>query len=100
LAPSLTVVPTPVFAKINSPEGGGARVRSSPGGEYLFTLNNGYIVTVLGETMDVGGVIWVKILVDRNGEKVEGWIIQSLLATATPIVNWEPTETLTPTPLQ
>lgn len=94
--PSLTIVPTPVFAKINSPEGGGARVRSSPGGDYLFTLNNGYIVTVLGETMDIGGVIWVKILVDRNGEKVEGWIIQSLLATATPIVNWEPTETLTP----
>ncbi|MFZ5858264.1 MAG: DUF389 domain-containing protein [Chloroflexota bacterium] len=98
LPPSITVVPTPVFAKINSPEGGGARVRSSPGGDYLFTLNNGYIVTVLGETMDVGGVIWVKILVDRNGEKTEGWIIQSLLATATPIVNWQPTETLTPTP--
>ncbi|RJP50850.1 MAG: SH3 domain-containing protein [Anaerolineaceae bacterium] len=96
-APSITIVPTPVFAKINSPEGGGARVRSSPGGDYLFTLNNGYIVTVLGETVDVGGVIWVKILVDRNGEKTEGWIIQSLLATATPIVNWEPTETPTPT---
>lgn len=98
LSPSLTVAPTPIFAKINSPEGGGARVRSSPGGDYLFTLNNGYIVIVLGETTDLNGVIWVKILVDRNGEKVEGWIIQSLLATATPIVNWEPTATLTPTP--
>jgi hypothetical protein len=98
LTPSITSAPTPVFAKINSPEGGGARVRSSPGGEYLFTLNNGYIVTVLGETMDVGGVIWAKILVDRNGEKVEGWIIQSLLATATPIVNWEPTGTATAAP--
>jgi hypothetical protein len=94
--PSITVVPTPVFAKINSPEGGGARVRTSPGGDYLFTLNNGYIVTVLGETEERMGVTWAKILVDRNGEKVEGWIIQSLLATATPIVNWEPTETATP----
>jgi hypothetical protein len=94
--PSITVVPTPVFAKINSPEGGGARVRTSPGGDYLFTLNNGYIVTVLGETQERMGVTWAKILVDRNGEKVEGWIIQSLLATATPIVNWEPTETATP----
>jgi hypothetical protein len=100
LPPSITSAPTPVFAKINSPEGGGARVRSSPAGDYLFTLNNGYIVTVLGETTDVGGVIWVKILVDRNGEKVEGWIIQSLLATATPIVNWEPTATLTIAPTQ
>lgn len=94
--PSLTIVPTPVFAKINSPEGGGARVRSSPGGDYLFTLNNGYIVTVLGETEERMGVIWAKIAVERNGERVEGWIIQSLLMTATPIVNWEPTATLTP----
>jgi hypothetical protein len=53
-------------------------------------------VTVLGETQERMGVTWAKILVDRNGEKVEGWIIQSLLATATPIVNWEPTETATP----
>ena len=90
---AFTLEPTPVFASIKSPEGGGARVRNAPGGDYLFTLNNGYIVIVVGETMDLNGVIWVKILVDRNGEKSEGWIIQSLLATATPIVNWEPTST-------
>jgi hypothetical protein len=42
------------------------------------------------------GVIWAKIAVERNGERVEGWIIQSLLMTATPVVNWEPTATLTP----
>lgn len=89
--PAFTLEPTPIFASINSPEGGGARVRNAPGGDYLFILNNGYIVIVLGETADLNGVIWVKILVDRNGEKIEGWIIQSLLATATPIVNWEPT---------
>ena len=93
---AFTLEPTPVFASIKSPEGGGARVRATPGGDYLFTLNNGYIVIVLGETMDLNGVIWVKILVDRNGEKSEGWIIQSLLATATPVVNWEPTGTATP----
>ncbi len=94
--PSMTIVPTPIFAQINSPEGGGARVRKTPGGDYLLTLSNGYIVQVLGETEERMGVIWVKIAVERNGERQEGWIIQSLLVTATPVADWEPTETLTP----
>lgn len=96
--PSITVVPTPIFAKIDSPEGGGARVRKTPGGDYLLTLSNGYIVQVLGETEERNGVIWVKIAVERDGERQEGWIIQSLLATATPVPYWVATETLTPTP--
>ena len=96
--PTITIEPTPIFARINSPEGGGAFVRKSPGGEYLLTLSNGVIVEVLGETEERMGVIWAKIAVERNGERLEGWIIQSLLMTATPVVNWEPTVTLTPTP--
>ena len=96
--PSITIIPTPVFAKINSSEGGGALVRRAPGGEYLLTLSNGYIVEVLGDTEERMGVIWVKIAVERNGERQEGWIIQSLLVTATPVPYWVPTETLTPTP--
>jgi hypothetical protein len=97
--PTITIEPTPIFARINSPEGGGAKVRKTPRGEYLLTLNNGFIVEVLGETEeDTWGTIWVKIAVERNGERIEGWIIQSLLMTATPVVNWEPTATLTPTP--
>ncbi len=96
--PTITILPTPIFAKINSPEGGGAIVRNAPGGEYLLTLNNGVIVEVLGETAERNGVIWVKIAVTYNGERTEGWIIQSLLMTATPIVNWQPTETPTATP--
>ena len=94
--PSITIEPTPIFARINSPEGGGAFVRKSPGGEYLLTLSNGFIVEILGETEERMGVIWVKIAVERNGERTEGWIIQSLLVTATPVVNWQPTETPTP----
>lgn len=96
--PSITIEPTPIFARINSPEGGGAFVRKSPGGEYLLTLSNGFIIEVLGETEERMGVIWAKIAVERNGERLEGWIIQSLLMTATPVVNWEPTGTFTPTP--
>jgi len=100
--PSVTVMPTPIFARVDSPEGGGARVRKTPGGDYLLTLSNGYIVEVLGETQEVSGVIWVKIAVERDGERQEGWIIQSLLATATPVPYWiateTPTGTLTPQP--
>jgi len=98
VTPSITIEPTPIFARINSPEGGGAKVRKSPGGEYLLTLSNGFIVEILGETEEHMDTIWVKIAVKRNGERLEGWIIQSLLVTATPIVNWEATATLTPTP--
>lgn len=98
VTPSITIEPTPIFARINSPEGGGAKVRNSPGGEYLLTLSNGFFVEVLGETEERMGVIWAKIAVERNGERLEGWIIQSLLMTATPVVNWEATATLTPTP--
>ncbi len=96
VTPSITIEPTPIFARINSPEGGGAFVRKSPGGEYLLTLSNGFIIEVLGETEERMGVIWAKIAVERNGERLEGWIIQSLLMTATPVVNWEATATLTP----
>jgi hypothetical protein len=94
--PSITVEPTPIFARINSPEGGGAFVRKTPGGDYMLTLSNGIIVEVLGETEERMGVIWVKVAVERNGERLEGWIIQSLLMTATPVVNWQPTETPKP----
>lgn len=96
--PSVTIEPTPIYARINSPEGGGAFVRKSPGGAYLLTLNNGFIVIVLGETAVINETTWVKILVERNGVRQEGWIIQSLLAIATPVVNWQPTETSTLTP--
>lgn len=94
--PTITIEPTPIFARINSPEGGGAKVRKSPGGEYLLTLSNGFIIEVLGETEERMGVIWAKIAVERNGERLEGWIIQFLLMTATPVVNWQPTGTPTP----
>lgn len=92
---TVTVQPTPIFAKVNSPEGGGAFVRKSPGGEYLLTLSNGFIVEVLNGVEVVNGVTWVQIAVERNGVRYEGWIIQSLLAMPTPIPNWEPTATPT-----
>jgi hypothetical protein len=96
--PTVTIEPTPIYAKINAPEGGGAYMRKTPGGEFLATLDNGVVVEVLGETQEVRGVTWVKIAAIKNGIRMEGWIIQSVLLTATPVVNWEPTGTPTPLP--
>jgi hypothetical protein len=90
--------PTPIYAVIRAREGGGAYVRREPGGNVLATLANGEIVQILPETQDHNGVLWIHILATRNDIRVEGWIIQSVLETATPIPNWEPSETPTPTP--
>lgn len=90
--------PTPVYAIISAQEGGGAYIRKEPGGNVLATLDNGAIVQVLPESQDYNGSLWIHVVATRNDIRVEGWIIQSVLETATPVPNWEPSETPTPTP--
>ena len=90
--------PTPVYAVIRSREGGGAFIRKEPGGNVLATLDNGAIVQILPETQDRSGTLWIHVVATRNDIRVEGWIIQTVLETATPVPNWEPSETPTPTP--
>jgi hypothetical protein len=88
--------PTPVYAVIRAREGGGAYVRKEPGGNVLATLDNGAIVQVFPDTRDYNGILWFHIVATRNDVRVEGWIIQSVLETATPVPNWEPSETPNP----
>ena len=90
--------PTPIYAVIRSREGGGAYIRKEPGGNVLATLDNGAIVQILPDTQDYNGVLWIHVVATRNDIRVEGWIIQTVLETATPVPNWEPSETPTPTP--
>jgi hypothetical protein len=90
--------PTPIYAVIRAREGGGAYIRREPGGNVLATLDNGSLVQVLPERQDYNGVLWINVVATRNDIRVEGWIIQSVLETATPVPNWEPSETPTPTP--
>lgn len=85
--------PTPVYATIKSPEGGGARIRKTPGGVVIATLTNGSIVQVLPDTLEYNGATWVRIIITNNEIKVDGWIIQSLLEMPTPVPNWEPSTT-------
>lgn len=90
-APTRTVTPTatPIVAIVNAGEGGGAHLRAEPGflSESLTILPNGAQVQVLNEDpVQEGGGVWILV---RTAEGVEGWILQTLLVTATPAPDWE-----------
>jgi len=95
--PTPSPMPTPIFAKIFTTKGNGVIVRKEPSGPILTSLVNGYLVEVLPEKQDYDRTIWahIRFTTDRDGT-AEGWVIQSLLITATPAPNWQPT--LTPSP--
>jgi hypothetical protein len=100
LAPTLE--PTPSYAVITS--GGGALMRTEPGGGTVITsLINGSLVEVLPEIETVGTVPWVRV---RTNDNIEGWVLQSVLTaaaftptsipTSTPSFTPIPTQTATP----
>jgi hypothetical protein len=88
--------PTPIYAIIRAREGGGAYIRKDPGGKVLATLDNGAVVQVLPDTQELNGMIWIHITATINDIRVDGWIVQSVLETATPVPVWGPS--ITPTP--
>ena len=98
---TITAEPTPIIAIIRASEGGGAFIRERPGGVVVATLGNGSTVTIIpNDFQDVNNVIWVHVFAIVNDVRVEGWMIQSVLQTATPIANWQPSSTpeITSTP--
>lgn len=91
---TVTAEPTPILAVIRAAEGGGAFIREKPGGLVLVTLGNGSTVTVVPDDLqDVNGVIWVHVLASVEDRRVEGWMIQTVLQTATPVADWQPSPT-------
>jgi hypothetical protein len=91
---TVTSEPTPILAVIRAAEGGGAFIREQPGGQALITLANGATVTIIpNDFQDVNGVIWVRVSATVDERRVEGWILQSLLQTATPVADWQPSPT-------
>jgi len=84
---TLTPLPTLVQAFIHASDSTGAYVRKEPNfsAPYLTSLLNGYLVYVLPETVENGGAVWAHI---RLTDGREGWIVRSLLATATPSPGW------------
>jgi len=83
---TITPQPTPVWARVSAPTGGGAYLRDAPDGKILSSILNGNMLEVISEPMrGNNGVIWVQV---RTEDGFVGWIVQSLLATATPSVGW------------
>lgn len=98
---TVTAEPTPIIGLIRASEGGGALVREKPGGKVLAILPNGSTVTIVpNDLQEVNRVIWVHVLALVNDVRVDGWMIQSVLVTATPVADWRPSSTpaITATP--
>jgi len=86
---TITPLPTPVYARIFSKDFGGAIIREKPGGPVVMSLSNDYLVQVLPDVQQYKGSIWVHVSASLpDGREIEGWILQDVLVTATPIPNW------------
>lgn len=83
LTPTRTATPspTPVAAVIQARAGDGAFIREEPGGAILRSYINGTLVELLGEQVEQGGAVWVRVRIP-GGEL--GWMDLNVLATATP----------------
>lgn len=99
---TLTIQPSPIYGKISASEGGGANLRQTPNGKYLLTLLNGTIVETYSEFRMVNDVTWIHVYATIKGQRIEGWLLESVLAYATPAPNFEasstPTFGVTPAP--
>lgn len=84
---TITPHPTPVWARINASEGGGAFIREEPNynAPVVQSILNETLVEVLPEVVEDGGVAWVQI---RMADGKTGWIVRALLRTATPAPEW------------
>lgn len=80
---------TPLYAKIKPNEQGGAVIRQEPNfnSPIISTLSNDVMVIVVDEYVQSDNVIWVKIRTTQENP-IEGWIVRSLLITATPKPEW------------
>ena len=80
---TLSPAPTPIWARITAKEGNGVLVRGEPSfaSNVVQSLRNDTLVVVLPETITTDGVTWVKV---RTVNDKIGWVVSSLLTTATP----------------
>ena len=103
---TLTIEPTPVYARVDATQANGANLRKDPNGLFILELDNGSVVEVQPDTQDVNGVVWAHVIAIRDNQRYDGWILQSVLDIATPVPIWNssstPAETdtpaITPTP--
>jgi uncharacterized membrane protein len=82
---TLTPDPTPVWAIVSPVQGAYVRAEPDYTAQIVDTVMGGSLVQVLPDTQNVEGVIWAHIITNSN---IEGWIVQAILVTATPIPTW------------
>ncbi|MBI5964309.1 MAG: DUF389 domain-containing protein [Chloroflexi bacterium] len=97
---TMTLEPAPIFGRVNANAGGGANLRETPGGKLLKTLNNGTIVEVYPEFQVLNSVTWIRVIVTFNGQRIDGWLLETTVTYATPEPNFGTPSitTATPTP--
>jgi hypothetical protein len=90
---TLTSAPQSISGTVGASEGGGANLRQTPNGKYLMTLDNGTLVEIYPDFKQVNGVAWLHVFVTRSGQRIEGWLLESVVSYATPAPNFEPSAT-------
>ena len=83
-SPEPTLLPTPVYGRVQS-KSGGVYVRVKPGGATITTVSNGYLVEILGDKPIVlEGATWVHVIIKTPSRDIDGWVLLDLILTATP----------------
>ena len=84
LTPGPTLLPTPVYGRVQS-QSGGVYIRVKPGGQTITTVENGYLVEILGDTpIILAGSTWIHVIVKTPARDIDGWVLLNLITTATP----------------
>jgi hypothetical protein len=92
---TFTPTPTPIMAFVAAETGGGGAIRKQAGfkGDLEKILGNGNKLQLLPEATEVDGRIWLHV---KSPDGFEGWVLQSILITATPVPSNTPTNSPTP----
>ena len=79
-----TLLPTPVYGRVQS-DSGGVLVRYKPGGQSITTVQNGYLAQILGDTPVVlEGSTWIHVIIKTSARDIDGWVLKDRIETATP----------------
>jgi uncharacterized membrane protein len=90
LSPVATLLPTPVYGRVQALKGDGVTVRIKPGfkSNPITTVSNGYLAEILGDTPVVmDGAIWIHVIITLTNRNIDGWVQSSLIVTATPSIS-------------
>jgi len=82
---TLTPAPTAIWAIVRANNGAYVRAEPNFNAKIVDGVLGGSLVQVLPETAQDGTTTWVHVITS-NG--IKGWIVQSILVTATPVPTW------------